>query len=62
MLRNMKYFERKHVIGIVKNHSDNPDKVAEVIKLVNESGGIAYARQKMQEYQLSGRKYVDGFS
>ncbi|HNW98295.1 MAG TPA: polyprenyl synthetase family protein [Bacteroidales bacterium] len=51
MLRNMKYSERKRVINIIKNHSDDTVKVAEVIKRVNESGGIAYTRQKMLEYQ-----------
>ena len=51
MLRNMKYADRKRVINIVKNHSDEPEKVAEVIKLVNQSGGITYAKQKMMEYQ-----------
>lgn len=53
MLRVMKYSDRKRVINIVKNHSDNPDKVAEVIKLVNQSGGIPYTKQKMLEYQQS---------
>lgn len=51
MLQAMKYNDRKRVINIVKNHSENPVKIAEVIRLVNESGGIAYTRQKMLEYQ-----------
>lgn len=51
MLRNMKYSDKKRVINIVKNHSENHAKVAEVIRLVNESGGIAYTQQKMLEYQ-----------
>lgn len=51
MLCTMKYIDRRRIINIVKNHSDNPEKVAEVIKLVNESGGIPYTRQKMLEYQ-----------
>ena len=51
MLNIMKNSDRKKVINIVKNHNQNPEKVAEVIKLVNESGGIAYTMQKMLEYQ-----------
>ncbi len=51
MLRIMKYAERKRVINIVKNHSDNLEKVAEVTRLVNQSGGIAYTMQKMIDYQ-----------
>lgn len=51
MLNAMKYSDRKRVITIVKNHSEDPAKVAEVIRKVNESGGIAYTKQKMLEYQ-----------
>jgi octaprenyl-diphosphate synthase len=61
MLRTMKYFDRKRVINIVKNHSDNHEKVAEVIKLVNESGGIPYARQKMLDYQQSALDMLADF-
>jgi octaprenyl-diphosphate synthase len=51
LLRTIKYNDRKRVINTIKNHSENPAKVATVIKMVNESGGIAYTRQKMLEYQ-----------
>ena len=51
MLRTMKYSDRKRVINLVKNHSEDPEKVAEVIKLVNQSGGIPFTKQKMMEYQ-----------
>jgi len=51
MLRTMKRGDRKRVINIVKNHSEDPEKVAEVIKLVNQSGGIPFTKQKMMEYQ-----------
>lgn len=53
LLRNMKYFERKRVINIVKNHSDNPEKVAELIRLVNQGGGISYTGLKMMDYRQS---------
>ena len=61
LLRTMKYFDRKRVINIVKNHSDNSEKVAEVIKLVNDSGGIPYTRQKMLEYQQSALEMLSDF-
>jgi len=61
MLRTMKYSERKRVINIVKNHSDNPDKVAEVINLVNQSGGIPYTKQKMLEYQQTALDILSEF-
>ena len=56
MLRNMKYLERRRVINIVKNHSENHEKVAEVIKLVNESGGIEYTNKMMLGYHQSALK------
>ena len=61
MLRNMKYLERRKVINIVKNHSENHGKVAEVIKLVNESGGIEYANKMMLGYKQSALDMLNSF-
>jgi octaprenyl-diphosphate synthase len=38
-------------MNIVRNHNNEPLKVAELINKVNHSGGIAYASAKMSEYQ-----------
>jgi len=61
MLRNLKYGERKRVINIVKNHSNNPEKVAEVIRKVNDSGGIAYSHLKMIDYQQEALEMLMAF-
>lgn len=50
-LRNADFSEKRKVIHLVKRHHDDPEKVREVIEKVNNSGGIAYARQKMMEYR-----------
>lgn len=42
---------RRKIIYIVKNENRNKEKVNEVINLVKHSGGIAYAQEKMQQYQ-----------
>src|SRR5690606_21959450 len=42
---------RKKIIYIIKNKSTDRRKVAEVIDLVQQSGGIGYAAGKMKEYQ-----------
>ena len=42
---------RKHLIGIVKNHNKNKEKVKEAIQLVVSSGGIEYAVKVMQEFR-----------
>jgi octaprenyl-diphosphate synthase len=51
MLNNVGFIEKKNAINIVKNHHNKPEKVAELIEKVNNSGGIEYARNKMLEYK-----------
>lgn len=43
--------QRRHIINIVRNHNKDKDKVNEVIAIVREKGGIAYAQQKMLQYR-----------
>ncbi len=50
LLNNSGFVEKRKIINIVKNHNNNPEKVANVIGKVNQSGGIDYARQKMIYY------------
>lgn len=49
LLDKSSYMEKRRIINIVKNHNQDPDKVALLMDMVNQSGGIAYARQKMEE-------------
>lgn len=42
--------ERRKIVYIVKNESDKPKKVAEVIAFVKQSGGIEYATEAMNRY------------
>ena len=51
MLNHVGFIEKKNAINIVKNHHNKPDRVAELIEKVNNSGGIEYARDKMSEYK-----------
>lgn len=51
LLKKSSYLEKRHIIHIVKNHNLNPAKVSEVIKLVNDSGGIEYAEKIMFQYR-----------
>ena len=61
MLSDLKYLDRRKIINIVKNHNDNPAKVAEVIEQVNNSGGIEYAAKKMNEYKNRALKILNEF-
>jgi octaprenyl-diphosphate synthase len=51
MLNKMTWIEKKRAMNIVRNHNNEPPKVAELIAKVNSSGGIEYAAGKMREYQ-----------
>lgn len=50
-LNNADAGTRKKMIYTIKNHNTNKDKVAEVIAFVYQSGGIAYANTKMEQYR-----------
>ncbi|HVV56512.1 MAG TPA: polyprenyl synthetase family protein [Mucilaginibacter sp.] len=43
--------ERKRIIRLVKNHNDDPKKIAQIIRFVNETGGLQYAETQMKKYQ-----------
>jgi octaprenyl-diphosphate synthase len=43
--------EKRRIINLVKNHNEESDKVAEVIDFVRNSGGLDYARSRMDAYQ-----------
>lgn len=42
--------QKRHIINLIKNHNENPKKVAEVIDFVLQSDGINYANQMMSKY------------
>jgi octaprenyl-diphosphate synthase len=43
--------EKRRIINLVKNHNEESDKVSEVIDFVRNSGGLDYARSRMEAYQ-----------
>lgn len=43
--------EKRRIINLVKNHSEDFNKVAEVIAFVKANGGMEYATSQMQTYQ-----------
>ena len=50
-LNNSEKAERKQMISLVKNHQDDPRKIQEIIDFVNAKGGVAYANERMLQYQ-----------
>jgi octaprenyl-diphosphate synthase len=53
--------DRRSIINIIKNHNENPSKVAEVIDYVKQSGGIAYAQKKMYAYREKALTLLHSF-
>lgn len=42
--------EKRRIINTIKNHSEEPKRVDEVISFVKQSGGLDYATRAMEEY------------
>ena len=60
-LQNTTRSLRKQMIKTIKNESDKPAKVKEVIDFVKSTGGIAYANQRMQEFAQEARAILSQF-
>jgi octaprenyl-diphosphate synthase len=50
-LNHTTWLEKRRIINLVKNHSSKPQKVKEVIDFVMKSGGLQYAKSRMEEYR-----------
>jgi len=53
--------EKRRIINIIKNHNNDPERVAEVIAFVWKSGGIEYARERMNEYKEKALTLLSSF-
>ena len=60
-LNNVSKKEKNNIINIVKNHHDNDKKVAELIELVKENGGLNYAENVMIEYRDEALEILNQF-
>lgn len=60
-LQNTNTAQKRHIIKLVKNHNENPEKVAEVINFVRNSGGLDYAKEKMFQYQQEAFDILNDF-
>lgn len=53
--------DKRRIINIVKNESEKPKKVAEVIDFVKKSGGIEYATEAMNRYFEAANSILNNF-
>jgi len=61
-LNNISKKEKNNIIDIVKNHHENDKKVAELIELVKENGGLNYAENVMIEYRNEALEILNQFN
>ncbi|MBD2752728.1 polyprenyl synthetase family protein [Spirosoma validum] len=55
------FLEKRRIINIIKNESENPKKVDEVIRFVKSSGGIEYATEAMNHYVAEAQTLLNSF-
>ena len=55
------FLEKRRIINIIKNESENPKKVNEVITFVKNSGGIEYATEAMNRYVAEAQILLNSF-
>ncbi|MDB5149421.1 MAG: polyprenyl synthetase family protein [Mucilaginibacter sp.] len=60
-LANCSSSEKKRVINLVKNHNEDPKKIAEIIRFVQETGGLQYAETQMKKYQDEAFEILNTF-
>jgi octaprenyl-diphosphate synthase len=60
-LNNTSSTERKRIINLVKNHNDDPKKIEQIIRFVNETGGLQYSETQMKIYQDEAFKILNTF-
>lgn len=53
--------DKRKIINIIKNHNTENKKVAEVISFVNTSGGIDYAKSRMDDFQQKSFEILSSF-
>jgi octaprenyl-diphosphate synthase len=61
-LNNTTSSEKKRIINLVKNHNDDPQKIAQIIAFVKETGGLEYAEAQMRKYQDEAFEILNTFS
>lgn len=61
VINRASFLERRKIVNIIKNHNEDLDKVAWLMKYVIDNGGIEYASQKMMEYKNSALEILHSF-
>ncbi|MFN8430821.1 MAG: polyprenyl synthetase family protein [Spirosomataceae bacterium] len=60
-LNKSSWLEKRRIINLIKNESDKPAKVQEVIAYVKSSGGIEYTEKVMHKFVDEANEILDDF-
>ena len=52
---------KKRIIKTIKNNNNDPNKVAEVIDFVKNSGGLEYAKQVMYRFRSEAFELIESY-
>lgn len=62
LINNSGRSDKRRIINVIKNHNTDIDRVSALIRDVHESGGIAYARQKMIDFRQEAYDILASFA
>ncbi|RXK49813.1 polyprenyl synthetase family protein [Aquirufa rosea] len=60
-LQNTNSGTKKRIIHLIKNDSENPKSIREVIEFVKNTGGLEYATKRMHEFAAEAREILNKF-
>src|ERR1700749_4001590 len=61
VLNNSDKVDKRRIINLVKNHNEDPKKIEQIIRFVNDTGGLQYAEKQMKIYQEEAFKILNTF-
>lgn len=61
-LEHSTYYQKRQILGIVRNKKKTKSEIAEVINFVSEHGGMDYAEMKMNQYRDKAIAILDSYS
>lgn len=60
-LNQVSYFQKKHILSIVKSKKKSKSEIDEVIKFVSDNGGLEYAETRMNQFRDKALAILDSY-
>lgn len=59
--KNVSFSEKRRLLGILKNHSNDKEKIAHLIQRIKEEKGFEYAERRMNDYKNKALQILSEF-